>query len=105
MGITFSFAQLVLDHCYIDNIKKIPSLTKLPESVDDPSFVKELVAAYHSGFQLRKENDFSNHRQKKNVLTAAQAKDFANEIIQTHRVPLLDRPTLNQLRRIIFSAE
>ncbi|MGI5875000.1 MAG: hypothetical protein ACOX8R_10180 [Bacillota bacterium] len=104
MGITFSFAQLILDHSYIDRIKEIPSLAKLPESINDPSFVKELVSAYRGDSRPRK-NGHARPRRQKTAVTAAEARNIANEIIHTHRVPSLDRPTLNQLRRIIASAE
>ena len=78
MGITFSFTQLILDHYYIDNIKKIPSMTKLPESVNDPSFVRELIAAYRDDFLSRKDKDAQNRQQKKIGVTPEEARKIAN---------------------------
>lgn len=107
MGITFSFQQLILDNAIIDDIKAVTSQTKLPKNMNDPTFVRDLVASYKGQIPPVTPENFRSFWQGVENKDALEKKagDIANEIINTHKVESLDRPTLNQMRRIVLSAE
>ena len=107
MGITFSFQQLLIDSAIVGDTQRVLSLAKLPESVNDPTYVKNLVAAYRGDIP-----DSNTTATPKYWQDATDGRDIgkwaaaaAAEIINTHNVPSLDRPVLNQLHRIVLAAE
>lgn len=107
MGITFSFQQLILDSAIIADIRDSWAKTTLPPTFNDPNFIHDLVALYKGDTPPAPENIDRNFWQgavnRGDIMEYAN--DVANEIIHTHKVEPLDRATLNQMRRIIRSAE
>ena len=101
MGVTFSFEQLVLDNAIIDNISALPTLAKLPEDLTDPTYIKDLVATYRGKAVAAKGTPTT----KKPSLSPTEAHTMVDEILHSHSVPALDRPTRERLRKIVDAAQ
>lgn len=105
MGITFSFRQLILDCAIVSDVKGLNG--NFPENIKDPAYVKELVAQYRGESPVvRPKNSrffFKGDPSEKDL--NKKADELANEIIHTHEGPYIDRAILNQIRRIVLSAE
>lgn len=107
MGITFSFKQLILDSAMAGDIKKAASRLSFPQSMNQPGYVQELVAMYKGEAPapaLRFTRSFWQDAENRESVEA-KANAIANEIINTHKGPAIDRSILNEMRRIVLSAE
>lgn len=107
MGITFSFRQLILDSAVANDIQNMMAKALLPEDMNAPSFVKELAARYRGEKPTPKKKSMREFWQgaKSYKDIGAKANDIAGEIINNHRIPTIDRAILNEIRRIVVSAE
>lgn len=106
MGITFSFKQLILDSAAIEDIMSVTDRIKMPAAINDSSFVKDLVSMYKGETPPNREDPRGFWQGAKNQMEAEnRAMDLANEIINTHKGADIDRLTMNQMRRIVLSAE
>lgn len=107
MGVTFSFQQMILDSAIIEDIRQMMNLAKLPERINDASYIADLVAIYKGEKQARPRSfDRSFWQEAENgVEIGARANEIVDEILSTHRVEPLDCPTKNAIRNIVLSAE
>lgn len=107
MGITFSFKQLILDSAMAADIKNAGSRLSFPEDINSSGYVQDLVALYKGEARARVSKFSRSFWQGAENWDSIEAKanSIANEIINTHKGPVLDRAILNEMRRIVLSAE